>query len=106
MSIVVHLHGYALGITFYLKLTLDFCCCGPLTICLTLLFTQERKVTILDPLGSLNNVIRNTRNLTAALTVGKDSTLHQTLKYIKEFTQERNLIAVINVTRDTLIKDL
>jgi hypothetical protein len=84
------------------------------------LFTQERDGTIVDPLGSLNNIMmltrqrrvspdqnssRNTsinpqgRELTAALTVGKDSTLHQTLKYIKEFTQKRNLMAVINVGR-------
>jgi uncharacterized Zn-finger protein len=27
----------------------DFCCCGPLTICLTLSFTQEKDVTIGEP---------------------------------------------------------
>jgi hypothetical protein len=37
--------------------TVDFCCCGPLIICLTLLFTQERYGTIVDPLGSLNNLM-------------------------------------------------
>ena len=84
------------------------------------LFTQERDVTIVDPLGSLNNLMmlkrqrrvspnqntsRNTskdpqgRNLTSALTVGKVAHLHQNLKYTREHTQERNLIAVINVTR-------
>ena len=99
--------------------TVDYRCCGPLTICLTLLFTQERDVTIVDPLGSLNNLMmltrqrrvspdqntsRNTcrdpqgRELTAALTVGRDSP-HQALKFIREHTQERNLIAVINVGR-------
>jgi hypothetical protein len=103
--------------------TLDYCCCGPLIICLTLLFTQERDVTIVDPLGSLNNLMMlrrqrrvspdqntsiNTRRdpqgrdshhsllLTAALTVGRDSH-HQVLKFIREHTQERNLIAVVNV---------
>ena len=99
--------------------TVDFCCCGPLIICLTLLFTQERDVTIVDPLGSLNNLMmlrrqrrvspdQNTsinthrdpqgRELTAALTVGRDSH-HQALKFIREHTQERNLIAVVNVER-------
>ncbi|XP_023998746.2 uncharacterized protein [Salvelinus sp. IW2-2015] len=34
--------------------------------------------------------------LTAALTVGRDSP-HQALKCIREHTQERNLIAVVNV---------
>jgi hypothetical protein len=37
--------------------TVDFCCCGPLIICLTLLFTQERYGTTVDPLGSLNNLM-------------------------------------------------
>jgi hypothetical protein len=80
-------------------------------------YTQERDGTTVDPLGSLNimmlkrerrvspdqNTSRNTsrdpqgRNLIAALTVGKYSTVHQTLKCIKEFTLERNLTAVINV---------
>jgi hypothetical protein len=81
------------------------------------LFTQERDVTIVDPLGSLNNLMmlrrqrrvspdQNTsintrrdpqgRELTAALTVGRDSH-HQALKFIREHTQERNLIAVVNV---------
>ena len=65
----------------------DFCCCRPLTICRTL-FTQEREVTIEDPLGSLNNLMMLTRQrkvypdqntsrdpqgrkLIAALTVGR-----------------------------------
>jgi hypothetical protein len=99
--------------------TVDFCCCGPLIICLTLLFTQERSGTIVDPLGSLNNLMMLTRQrrvsldqntsknacrdpqgreLTAALTVGRVSP-HQALKFIRESTQERNLIAVINVGR-------
>nr|XP_046193359.1 rho GTPase-activating protein gacV-like isoform X2 [Oncorhynchus gorbuscha] len=49
------------------------------------------------------NTSRNTsrdpqgRNLIAALTVGKVANLHQNLKYTREHTQERNLIAVINV---------
>jgi hypothetical protein len=81
-------------------------------------FTQERDVTIVDPLGSLNNIMmlkrqrrvsphqnssRNTsrdpqgRILTAALTVGSVANLYQNLKYTREHTQERNLIAVINV---------
>ena len=95
--------------------SVDFCCCRPLTICLTLLCTQERDGTIVDPLGSLNNITmqsrvsphqnisRNTckdpqgRELTAALTVGKKSTLHQTLKYIKDFPLERNFMDLINV---------
>jgi hypothetical protein len=82
------------------------------------LFTQERDLTIVDPLGGLNNLMmvtgqrrisphqntsRNTsrdpqgRNLIAALTVGKVANLHQNLKYTREHTQERSLIAVINV---------
>jgi hypothetical protein len=86
------------------------------------LFTQERYGTIVDPLGSLNNLMTLTRQrrvspdqntsinthrdpqgreLTAALTVGRDSH-HQALKFIREHTQERNLIAVINVGRDFL----
>ena len=84
---------------------------------LTLLFTQERVGTTVDPLGILNNLMilkrqrrvspdqntsRNTcrdpqgRELTAALTVERDSP-HQALKLIREHTQERNLIAVVNV---------
>ena len=83
------------------------------------LFTQERDVTIVDPLGSLNNLMmlkrqrrvspdQNTsintckdpqgRELTAALIVGRDSP-HQALKFIREHTQERNLTAGINVGR-------
>jgi hypothetical protein len=78
------------------------------------LFTQERDVIIVDPLGGLNNLmmmmkrqrrvspLQNTsrdpqgRHLIAALTVGKVANLHQNLKYTREHTQERNLIAVIN----------
>jgi hypothetical protein len=81
------------------------------------LFTQERDVTIVDPLGSLNNIMTLTRqrrvspdqntsrnreqgrNLTAALTVGRDSPLQLALKDIREYIQERNRIAVINVGR-------
>ncbi|XP_064816268.1 uncharacterized protein LOC135532751 [Oncorhynchus masou masou] len=69
--------------------------------------------------GSLNNLVmlkrqrivspdqntsRNTcrdpqgGELTAALTVGRDSP-HQALKFIREHTQERNLISVVNVGR-------
>ncbi|XP_042166810.1 uncharacterized protein LOC121841597 isoform X2 [Oncorhynchus tshawytscha] len=79
---------------------------------------DERDLTIVDPLGGLNNLMmvtgqrrvspnqntsRNTsrdpqgRNLIAALTVGKVANLHQNLKYTREHTQERNLISVINV---------
>jgi hypothetical protein len=86
---------------------------------------QKRDVTTVGPLGSLNNIMkltrqirvspnqntsRNTnrdppgRNVIAALTVGRDSTLQETLKYIKEFTLERHLLAVINVGRDLLIQ--
>ena len=71
----------------------------------------------MDPLGRLNNLMmltrqrrvspdqnssRNTRRdpqgrePTAALTVGRDSP-HQALKFIREHTQERNIIAVVNV---------
>ena len=99
--------------------TMDYRCCEPLIICLTLLFTQEREVTIVDPLGSLNNLMmlkrerrvspdQNTsintcrdpqgRELTAALTVGRDSP-HQALTFIREHTQERKVIAVFNVGR-------
>ena len=88
--------------------------------CLTLLFKQERDVTIVDPLGSLNNIMmltrqrrvspdqnssRNSRRdpqgriLTAALTVGSVANLYQNLKYTREHTLERNLIAVFNVGR-------
>ena len=102
--------------------TVDICCCGPLIICLILLFTQERYGTIVDPLGSLNNLMmlkrqrrvspdqntsRNTcrdpqgRELTAALTMGRN-TPHRALKFTREHTQERNLIAVVNVGRDML----
>jgi hypothetical protein len=80
------------------------------------LFTQERDVTIVDPLGSLNNIMMLTRQrrvspdqntsrdlqgreLTAALTVGRDSPPHQAFKFIRESTQERNCLAVINVGR-------
>ncbi|XP_070296211.1 gelsolin-related protein of 125 kDa-like [Salvelinus sp. IW2-2015] len=86
---------------------------------LALVNTREIRRTIVDPLGSLNNLMmltrqrrvspdqnssRNTcrdpqgRELTTALTVGRDSP-HQALKFIREHTQERNLIAVINVGR-------
>jgi hypothetical protein len=116
MSIVVQHHGYAVGITFYS----GFRYCGPFTICLTLLFTQGRDGTTVGPLGSLNNLMMLTkqrrlspdpntsrnpsrdpqgRELTAALTVGRDSPPHQALKFIRESTQERNLTAVINVGR-------
>jgi hypothetical protein len=82
------------------------------------LFTQERDLTIVDPLGGLNNLMMLTgqrivsphqnpsgntsrdpqgRNLIAALTVGKDANLHQNLKYTRGHIQERNLIAVVNV---------
>uniref|UniRef100_A0A674DXA9 NACHT LRR and PYD domain-containing protein n=1 Tax=Salmo trutta TaxID=8032 RepID=A0A674DXA9_SALTR len=81
---------------------------------------KERDRTIVDPLGSLNNIMmltrqrrvspdqkssRNTsrgsqgRNLIAALTVGYVANIHQTLKYTREYTQERNVISVINVGR-------
>jgi hypothetical protein len=78
------------------------------------LLTQERDVTIVDPLVGLNNLMmltrqrrvsphRNTsrdpqgRNLITFLTVGKVANLHQNLKYTRKHIQERNLIAVINV---------
>jgi hypothetical protein len=76
---------------------------------LTLSFTQERHVTIVDPLGSLNDIMtltrqrrvsphqntsRNTsgdpkRKLTAALTVGKVTNIHQLLKNTRGSTPER-----------------
>ena len=70
-------------------------------------------MTIVDPLGSLNNIMRqrkvspdqnsskNTsrdpqgRNLTSALTVGKVANLHQYLKTTREHTQERNQTAAL-----------
>jgi hypothetical protein len=80
------------------------------------LFTQERDGTTVSPLGSLNNLMMLTRQrrvspdqntcrdpqgreLTAALTVGRVSPPHQAFKFIRESTQERNLMAVINVGR-------
>jgi hypothetical protein len=88
-------------------------------------FTQKRDETIVDPLGSLNNIMmltrqrrvsphqntsRNTsrnpqeRNLTAALTVGNVANLHQNLKYTSEYTQERNLTTVFTVGRVTHVQ--
>ena len=84
------------------------------------LFTQERDVSVVDPLGVLNNLMmlkrqrrdsppqntsRNTRrdpqgrNLIAALTVGKVANLHQNLKYPREFPPGRNLIAALTAGR-------
>jgi hypothetical protein len=83
-------------------------------------FTQERYGTIVDPLGSLNNIMkltrqrrvspdqntsRNTsgntqgRNFTAALTVGRPFQDYIHYNHTREFTLERNLSAAINVGR-------
>ena len=85
-------------------------------------FTQERDVTIVDPLGILNNIMmlmrqrrvsphqnssrnisRDTqeRNLIAALTVGNVANLHQNLKYTSEYSQETKLTTVLTVGRVT-----
>jgi hypothetical protein len=50
------------------------------------LFTQEKDVTIVDPLGSLNNIMKLTRQ-------------RKNHNYTREYTQERNLLAVMNVGR-------
>uniref|UniRef100_A0A4W5QEY4 C2H2-type domain-containing protein n=1 Tax=Hucho hucho TaxID=62062 RepID=A0A4W5QEY4_9TELE len=99
-------HGYAVGIAFYS----GFLLLWALNHLSDLLFTQERDVTIVDPLGSLNNIMmlmrqsrvsprqntsRNTirdpqgKNLTAALTVGKLANLLQNLKYTRVHTGEK-----------------
>jgi hypothetical protein len=58
---------------------------------------RQRRVSPDQNTSKYNSRDPQGRNLTAALIVGKDSTLHQTLKYIKEFHLERNLMALINV---------
>jgi hypothetical protein len=80
------------------------------------LFTQEIDGTIVDPLGSLKNIMMLTRqrrvslhqntsrnisrdlkgkHLFAALTAGKVANLYQNLKYTSKYTQERNHTAAL-----------
>jgi hypothetical protein len=65
---------------------------GPLIICLTLLFTQERDVTIVDPLGSLNNILKLTRQR-------RVSSHQNTSRNTNGNTQGRNFTAALTVGR-------
>jgi hypothetical protein len=83
------------------------------------LFTQERDVTIVDRLGSLNNIMKqrrdsphqNTsripngnpqgRNFIAALTVGRVTPDQIHLKYTRKFILAINLTAALTVGRAT-----